>query len=206
MFYIRLADNKYPLTETQVRAAFPNTSFPKDLGEPEGYAAIVFKPAPAVDQTLQQVVETTPALVNGEYAQQWRVLNLTAETVEANIATAKASQWKAIKAKRDSLSDTGGYKVVVGGVNKWFHSDAKSKTQQLGLVMAGPDIPPVPWKTMDGSFVTMSQSLAGQILQAAMQQDQAIFAAAESHNAEMLTEADPAAYDFSAGWPETYVG
>jgi hypothetical protein len=83
MFYIRLADNKYPLTETQVRAAFPNTSFPKDLGEPEGYAAIVFKPAPAVDQTLQQVVETTPALVNGEYAQQWRVLNLTAEDVEA---------------------------------------------------------------------------------------------------------------------------
>jgi len=92
MFYIRLADNKYPITDSQVREAFPNKSFPKELGEPDGYAVIVFKPAPSFDATRQHVVETTPALINGEYAQQWRVVDLTAEAIEAQrIATVPAT-------------------------------------------------------------------------------------------------------------------
>ncbi|WP_168921890.1 DUF4376 domain-containing protein [Polaromonas vacuolata] len=127
-------------------------------------------------------------------------------TPEVQLQNQKAAQWLAIKAKRDSLSDNGGYKVVVDDVDKWFHSDAKSKTQQLGLVMAGAGIPSVPWKTMDGSFVTMSQALAGQVFQAAMGQDQALFSAAEQHNTAMLAAADPAAYDFSTGWPATFGG
>jgi len=105
MFYIRIADNQYPFTESQVRAAFPNTSFPKDLGAPEGYALIVFKPAPAVDQTRQQAIETTPALINGEYAQQWRVESLTAEVVEAKIEHAKTDYQRSRAAEYPPIGD-----------------------------------------------------------------------------------------------------
>jgi hypothetical protein len=167
--------------------------------------------------TLNAEIETIPDGLPDNYigsgwtylAGAWAVLPSAQAQVTAMIAeklaSAKAAQWQAIKAKRDSLSETGGYKVVIDGVDKWFHSDAKSKTQQLGLVMAGAGIPPVQWKTMDGSFVTMSQSLAGEIFQAAMEQDQSLFAAAEQHNTAMLAAANPAAYDFSGNWPQVYV-
>lgn len=118
------------------------------------------------------------------------------------LAEARAAMWEWIKAKRDHLSEHGGY--LVSG--KWFHSDAKSKTQQLSLFVMGAAVPAVQWKTMDGSFVTMSQALAGGIFQAAAAKDMAIFGAAETHRAAMEASATPAAYDFSGGWPATFAG
>ena len=113
--------------------------------------------------------------------------------------------WTAIKAKREDLSESGGYTVTVAGVAKWFHSDAKSKTQQLALVMFGVNVPTVGWKTMDGTKVTMSQTLANQIFQAAASQDMAIFDAAEVHRTTLNLSADPATYNFSGGWPAVYM-
>ena len=112
-----------------------------------------------------------------------------------------AQFWEHIKVERDRRTDHGGYKVGA----KWFHSDQKSRSQQLSLVLLGASIPAQPqWKTMDGSFVTMTQQLAGQVLAAAAASDQAIFSAAETHKATMEADADPAAYDFSGGWPKGY--
>lgn len=117
------------------------------------------------------------------------------------VAQAKAAKWEAIKAERDRRTDQGGYKVGT----KWFHSDQKSRSQQLGLVLLGASIPAgLQWKTMDGSFVTMTNTLAQQVLGAAAASDQAIFAAAEAHKAAMEASQDPSAYDFSAGWPKVF--
>lgn len=114
-----------------------------------------------------------------------------------------AARWSAIKAERDRRIDTGGYQAA----GKWFHSDMVSRSQQLGLVLLGANIPAgLQWKTMDGSFVLMTPSLAQQILAAGAASDQAIFAAAEAHRAAMGASADPGAYDFSADWPTTFLG
>lgn len=122
-------------------------------------------------------------------------------------STEQARAWECIKGLRDFLSDTGGYRVAVGGVDKWFHSDPRSKTQQLGLVIAGAALPAgLQWKTMDGTFVGMTPTLAAQVYQAAMAQDAAIFQAAEVHRAAMLAAPDPDAYDYSAGWPQVFTG
>lgn len=112
-----------------------------------------------------------------------------------------AQIWERIKAERERRTENGGYKVGA----KWFNSDQKSRSQQLGLVLLGANIPAgLQWKTMDGSFVTMTQQLAGQVLAAAAASDQAIFAAAEAHRQAMEASADPAAYDFSTGWPKVF--
>lgn len=58
---------------------------------------------------------------------------------------------------------------------------------------------------MDGSFVTMTQQLACQVLEAAVASDQMIFAAAEIHKVAMEVSPDPIAYDFSAGWPKAFL-
>lgn len=109
--------------------------------------------------------------------------------------------WERIKAERDRRIQSGGYKVGA----KWFHSDTFSRTQQMGLVMLGANIPAnTQWKTMDGTTIIMTQTLAGQIFSTAAASDIAIFAAAETHRAAMEASADPSAYDFSAGWPQVY--
>lgn len=109
-----------------------------------------------------------------------------------------AEIWTAIKAERDHRTETLGYMAA----GKRFHSDQKSRTQQLGLVLKGEGIPAgLQWKTMGGGFVTMTPTLAQQILGGAVLSDMAIFAAAEAHRVAMETSEDPAAYDFTAGWP-----
>jgi hypothetical protein len=113
----------------------------------------------------------------------------------------KANKWMLIKAERDRRIQSNGYKVGT----KWFHSDTFSRTQQMGLVMMGASIPAnTPWKTLDGTTVVMTQTLAGQIFATAAGSDIAIFAAAEAHKAAMEASADPAAYDFSTGWPKGF--
>lgn len=115
----------------------------------------------------------------------------------------QTAKWADIKAERDRRIQSGGY--MVGA--KWFHSDTFSRTQQMGLVMLGANIPAdTPWKTMDGSFEVMTPALAAQIFATAAASDIAIFAAAEAHKAAMEASQDPSSYDFSAGWPATYSG
>lgn len=121
-------------------------------------------------------------------------------------AKVRAQRWEDVKAIRDRRTQQGGYKVVVGGVDKWFHSDIFSRTQQLGLKQAGAGVPAVPWKTMDGSFVVMSEALAGQVFTAAVASDMAVFAHAEQLRAELQAADDPATVDIQAGWPAAFGG
>ena len=126
--------------------------------------------------------------------------------------------WERIKAERERRK-SGGFKVKVGSSNKWFHSDADSRIQHLGLkdkardLIAGGGVmtdnliilgQTVKWKTMDGSFVDVSAQVAFDIVSAAGDLDAQLFAAAETHKATMEASADPASYDFSAGWPKVY--
>jgi hypothetical protein len=106
-----------------------------------------------------------------------------------------------IKAERDLRKDGG---TFTGG--KWFHSDRDSRIQQLGLVMMGAALPAVQWKTMDGSYVTMNQTLAAAIFQATVTLDMALFSTAEVHIGAVSASLLPRDYDFTVGWPAHYVG
>jgi len=113
----------------------------------------------------------------------------------------KAAKWNSIKSERDKRTQTGGYYVAP----HWYHSDTFSRTQQIGLVLLGVNIPAgTMWKTLDNGLIAMTPALAGQIFGAAAMSDIAIFAAAEAHKAAMLASVDPTAYDFSGGWPAMY--
>lgn len=120
---------------------------------------------------------------------------------ELTIDEIRSQKWAGIKVERDRRAAQGGYRVG----NNWFHSDQISRTQQLGLVLLGGNIPAnLQWKTMDGTFVTMIQNLAQQILAAAATSDNALFSCAESHKSSMLESENPDSYDFSADWPVMY--
>lgn len=110
--------------------------------------------------------------------------------------------WQAIKTERERRR--------VGGVlvaEKWFHSDDPSRIQHIGLVMMGASMPAgIQWKTMDGSFVEMTPTLAGQIFNALALADTTNFAVAEQHRLAMEAAVTPGAYDYSGGWLPIYGG
>lgn len=143
-------------------------------------------------------------LVNGE------PVEMTAEEIaefEASRAvpldTIKAQVWEKIKAYRDNLVENGGFKVGA----HWYHSNLLSRTQYISLVMMGANIPAgTVWKTLDNGYIAMNQTLAGQIFAAGAAQDAALFAKAVEHKAAMEASSDPANYDYTTGWPETYTG
>lgn len=120
-------------------------------------------------------------------------------TVDEVLAAARAAIWERIKIERDRRIQQQGY--VAG--DKRFHGDTFSRTQQMGLVMLGAGIPPgLQWKTMDGSFVTMTQTLAQQVFAAAAASDIALFTHAETLRAQVNASSDPESVDITAGWPE----
>lgn len=124
--------------------------------------------------------------------------------------------WERIKAKRDAIKSGG---IMVG--SKWYHTDADSRIQHLGLLekaraaraAGGVDATrlqalgnDIQWKTMDGSFIYLTVKHVEDIFAAVTDLDAAAFAAAETHRVAMEASADPAAYDFSVGWPATFAG
>ena len=161
-----------------------------------------------------EVVESNPQIlfvphyaaqfieVADEVQAGWKLEGGEWQVPTVDIDALKSASWEAIKTERDRRTQNGGYLAA----GKWFHSDTFSRTQQMGLVMMGAGIPGgLQWKTMDGSFVTMTQTLAGQVFAAAAASDAAIFARAEQIKAAM--EADPAAFDLAThAWPIVFGG
>lgn len=112
----------------------------------------------------------------------------------------KDHMWKSIQAERDRRK-SGGVKVGTD----WFHSDDTSRIQQLALVMMGAGMPTgIMWKTMSGSFVSMTPTLAGQIFQSIAAADMGIFSKAEQLKAALYASADPGNFDYKSGWPLTF--
>ena len=193
----------YPYTYANACIDWPNTSLPTDLSVVNLTAFNIYRitltERPTFNPITQLVIEINPSEVAGVWTQQWSVTELTSEEAAANLAEAKLARWEAIKAERDLRKEGG---TLVSG--KWFHSDRDSRIQQLGLVLMGASTPTVQWKTMDGTFITMSQTLAGGIFQSTATLDMALFANAEAHRAAMEASARPDQYDFSTGWPEHF--
>lgn len=118
---------------------------------------------------------------------------------------AKADAWEKIKIKRDSLRFNGGVKVG----DNWFLSSQSAAIEYnsiLNLGVSNSTVIRPNWRTMNGAAVSMTPALAKQIIAAGFQQAAAIDDAAQAHKTAMESSLDPAAYDFTGGWPETFGG
>ncbi len=82
--YLNTQTNQYPVAESQIRAEFPNTSFPQPFVAPEPYVWVFPTPAPNYNSITQGVRETAITQVNGNWQQTWEVYDLDPETVINN--------------------------------------------------------------------------------------------------------------------------
>ena len=142
--------------------------------------------------------EIEAAIESGLTIEPWK----TAEEIKEEAISSKTI---AIKAMRDERTQNGGFHVTVDGVKKWFHSDTKSRAQQLALAQAADALPAdLQWKTMDGSFVLMTSDLAKQIVSNAIYQESATYLVAETHLTALVASSTPETYDYSTNWPLIY--
>lgn len=203
--YINTTTQQYPITERDIRQNNPNVSYPSPFNPGEEYAVVFQTPQTPHNPVLEYVREGTPVLTNkGFYEQTWTVVQKynteeeRNEAIASDLASKRAQKWEQIKAERDNKTHNGGYPAA----GKWFHSDTFSRSQQLGLVLMGANIPAgLMWKTMDGSFIEMTQAVANDVFIGAGIQDSATFAHAESLKAQVDASNDPLTIDIYSGWP-----
>lgn len=121
--------------------------------------------------------------------------------------------WEQIKLHRDNLQVAG---CKVGG--DWFHNDVKSRTQWERMANRSAGMAadeqyliggqPVPWKTISGTFVVLTASKIREVVDAFETNEAAIFAKAEQHKtllAAKTTVEAMIAYNWRAGWPDSYI-
>ena len=114
-------------------------------------------------------------------------------------ARRQAEMWERIKERRYKATRAG---VFVPGIGKWFHNDDSARGQYTFLRTL-PKLPDkLQWKTMDNSFVTMTQDLLDELSLKMIADEQADFANAERHRAAMLQAENPLDYDYSDGWTQ----
>ena len=98
--YINTETQQYPVSETAIRAAFPQTSFPSPFVPPDEFKVVFPKPSPSFDPITQAVREIAPVLTSkGHYEQAYEVVDLDAETVAANQARAEEQRKQGIYAQ-----------------------------------------------------------------------------------------------------------
>lgn len=104
MSYINKITGEYPVSETAIRLANPNTSFAAPFVASKDYAVVFAAPAPDHDPIKEMVREAAPVLTEkGHYEQQWEVVALEPEQVAANQLAAAEAEAKQIHDKIEAL-------------------------------------------------------------------------------------------------------
>lgn len=86
MAYINTQTQQYPISEQDIRNAYPNTSFANPFVPPAEYQWVFASPQPTYDPITQGVREVSPVQANGNWQQAWEVFDLDQNQVAANIA------------------------------------------------------------------------------------------------------------------------
>ena len=84
MIYINTETLQYPMSEADIKALSPNTSFPNPFVVREPYAPVLNSPQPNYNYLTQYCIETTPKLIGSDWFQQWQILNYSPEQITEN--------------------------------------------------------------------------------------------------------------------------
>lgn len=151
MTYINTATGVYPVTESEIRAANPNTSFPVPFQAPEEYALVFPTPQPEHDPVTQTARQVSPVLTaKGHYEQAWEVVSrfveytdqhgvthTVAEQEAAAVAADQAAKAAAAReeAKRKRAEAVAQIKVTTSSGHT-FDGDEESQTRMTRAILA----------------------------------------------------------------------
>ena len=135
------------------------------------------------------------------------------------LSTIRSNIWEKIKEVRDSRKFKG---IYVSG--KWFHNDADSRTQWLGLKDKARDVLaaggttstiltithptmgviPINWSTMDNSYIPVTVQLAMDVVNTTGDMDGILYGVALYHKQQIYASETPETYNYMVGWPAIF--
>lgn len=89
--YINTQTGAYPVTQSDIQQANPNTSFPTPFVAPAPYQVVFDSPQPSYNVITQGVREIEPVQQFDDWYQAWEVYDLDPEQIEYNENQAKAN-------------------------------------------------------------------------------------------------------------------
>lgn len=93
----------YPIGIAEVKRRYPNTSFPSSLESEDltsfGIHQVTSTAQPTFNSRTEQLEERTPALIDGNWTQQWAVVDLPEATKNA----IEQQEAQSVRSKRNSL-------------------------------------------------------------------------------------------------------
>jgi hypothetical protein len=144
---------EYPVTEFDIRAKFPNTSFTTDFlsGLPDGYVRVQLNSRPADDDS-KVIAEGQPTLIDGLWTQTWTQTDkYTAEELAAQATAATAEKWSNLRMERnDKLSLSDWTQLPDSNVDKNVWATYRQQLRDLPSNTA--NIDNVVWPTVPGVF------------------------------------------------------
>lgn len=183
--YINTETGQYPVSERDILALYPNTSFGTPFTPPATFANVFLAPQPEYNAYTQFVRELPPMLTDkGFYQQAWEVVEIerTAEEYSALLASLKEQKVKAVAEARRRTMD-GGY--IYNDV--LWDSDANARIAYSELAMRFQAEPgfTTQWKASDGHWVEMNRELFQNVYAAGASYVQACFAWQKQKEAEI---------------------
>jgi len=110
---------EYPVSRNQITSLYPNTSFPRQFEQADGFDWVAATEPPAIDQVSQYVEEGAPVNENGAWKQTWIVRSFTAEAIAQRQKTAVDNQAAEIRYERNKrLADCDWTQVADAPVDK----------------------------------------------------------------------------------------
>lgn len=123
--YLKITQNQmlYPYSVDQLRTEHPHVSFPSDyrtnyaLLAEYGIQRVTETSPPQVDKFTHRVQATDPAEVNGEYVQQWQVIELSEQEQQDKIREAQREFEALVQERLNAWAMQKGYNGIESAVS-----------------------------------------------------------------------------------------
>lgn len=102
--YYDLETDDYPLSEHDIRALWPDASFPSPFVPPERWVVPAQTAQPAYDAETHNIAELPPVRSGDTVTQAWQVVALTAEQIAERQAAVVAEYERALDAHLDAVA------------------------------------------------------------------------------------------------------
>lgn len=143
MHYVNTNTGKR-VSETDIRLAHPETSFPHPFEIPDGYAALTLTYPPAHNQGTHQAKEVDPVLADGVWKQAWEIVALSADEVLSKAKAARAAQVGEI--------------TVTTASGKVFDGNEDAQNRMSRALAAMDDADTLPWVLHDNTVAAVGKA------------------------------------------------
>lgn len=143
------------LIESEIRAAYPNTSFPIPFVAPDEYDVVFPSPEPIKSEYQSAVRDGVEQDSKGNWVWAWKIIDWTDEQIAEHEATKAANALVAAKAERQTKVDT---LIVTTQAGNTYDGDEVSQGRMARAIIGMQTQPgiTISWVLADNSIVSVT--------------------------------------------------